>query len=575
MKRKFVIPFACLLQIFVFMIFIAAAEPSRSDEAGETSMVPQTSANEEAGIPMLVVTPREIDLGTIRPGEGAKAVITLKNEGSGVLTWSARGFENWMLIEDQDISGSMERNPEEVMIHVSFLESISGPDSAAQNRGFSPVQYSLEMSGKRLIGRKDIPAGSYRQAVRFSSLSGSKTVLVSFKIDTQVREPQIAVTPTHIDFGVIPSGQQLVKRIKVTNPGSGTLKWRMRSDAGMIMDESVLPHRGRYVSFSNEEVIGRGYYIAPPAIKAYLYITGRWIEEEGFPVAVIPASGVMKYHFIGNGLSLFLWKAPDAGNVAVYLDDALIGQYDCHAERKESSEIIVAENLPDPSSHTMLLSFGPGRTLVEGVRIYGPEIKVGRPGWISALPDSGDITKQISFVNIRMDTRGLPPGMYMEPVYFTSNGGDSIVEVSVELNDDNSKKEIDIYRFVRGRNYLFSANPRAEAKRIAEYGYQKQGIAFRLFPAGTPGTTPFYRWYNAQRGCHFYAYEGKAKTMNLTGYALEGEIGNIATSKLTGTKELYRWYYPSKGCHFYTTDPRGENASKKGYKFDGIAGYVH
>ena len=572
MKRKFVILFVCLLQIVVFAILASAADPSPAGEA-ETSTVPQTPVNEEAG-PLFVVAPREIDLGNIRPGEGTKAIITLKNEGSGKLTWSARGFENWTLIEDQDISGSLEKSPKEIVIHVSFLESVSGLDTAAQNRGFSPVQYSLEMDGKRLIGRKDIPAGDYRQAVRFSSPAGNKTVLVSFKIDTQVREPQIVITPTRIDFGVIPSGQQLVRRIRMTNTGSGTLKWRMRSDVGMIMDESLLPRRGRYVSFSNDEVKGRGYYVASPAIKDYLEIAGRWTEEEGFPVAVFPASGVMKYRFKGSGLSLFLWKAPDAGNVNVYLDDALIGQYDCHAERKESSEIIVAGNFPDASSHTMLLSFGPGRTLIEGVRIYGPEIKSGRPGWISTLPDSGDITKQISFVNIRMDTRGLSPGMYMEPVYFTSNGGDSIVEVSVEINDDNKKKVIDIYRFLRAGNYLFSANPRAEAKRISEYGYQKQGIAFRLFPAGTPGTTPFYRWYNAKRGCHFYAYEGKAKTMNLTGYALEGELGNIATSKLTGTKELYRWYYPSKGCYFFTTDPRGEDALKKGYKFDGIAGYV-
>jgi hypothetical protein len=482
------------------------------------------------------------------------------------------GLSGWTIIEDQDISGSLEKKQKEIQIHVSFLESVSGLDLIPQGRHLYPVQFSMETDSKRLIGRKDIEAGGYRETIHLTSPSGSKTVFVDFKIDPQVREPQISVAPARFDFGIVPSGQQVEKKIRISNLGNGVLKWRIRDDAGSLMDESLLPRRGRYISFCNEDVKGRGFYIVPASIKDSLEISGRWMEEEGFPLQT-QTSGAIKFRFMGYGLSLFIWKGPDAGLMSIYIDDALLGQYDCNADRKMPVEIVVAENLPD-GPHTILLTFGQGRLDIEGVRIYGPHIKTGVSGWVIAFPDSGEISKQIDFVNIRMDTKGIAPGMYMEPVYITSNGGDFIIEVSVEINNDKLFKEIDIYRFARGKNYLFSANPQAEAKRLREYGYQKQGIAFRLFPKGTPGTTPFYRWYNVRLGCHFYAYEGKAKMMNLNGYIMEGEIGNIATSKLTGTRELYRWYHPSRRCYFFTTDPKGEDIAKKGYRFDGIAGYV-
>jgi hypothetical protein len=551
----------------------ASAEQSTKLIQGEGSLkhAPEFEMNGDEK-PAFIVSPEEIHFGAIHPGEGVKGIILLRNEGLGELKWSAAGLSGWTIIENQDISGSLENKPKEIRIHVSFLESVSGLDLIPQGRHLYPVQFSIETGDKRFVGRKDMEAGDYRESIQLTSPSGSKTVFVDFKIDPQVREPQISVAPTRLDFGIIPSGQQFEKKIRISNLGNGILKWRIRDDAGSVMDESLMPRRGRYISFCNEDVKGRGFYIVPVGMKDSLEISGRWLEEDGFPLQT-PTSGTMKFRFTGYGFSLFIWRGPDAGLMSIYVDDAILGQYECKADRKVSAEIVVAENMVD-GPHTVMLTFGQGRLTIEGVRIYGPHVKTGKTGWMTVVPDSGEISKQVNFVNIRMDTKGIGPGVYTEPVCLTSNGGDSIIEVSVEINNDKLSKEIDIYRFIKGRNYLFSANPQAEAKRLHEYGYRKQGIAFRLFPKGTPGTTPFYRWYNARLGCHFYAYEGKAKMMNLSGYTMEGEIGNIATSKLTGTKELYRWYHPSKRCYFFTTDPKGEDVAKKGYKFDGIAGYV-
>jgi hypothetical protein len=110
--------------------------------------------------------------------------------------------------------------------------------------------------------------------------------------------------------------------------------------------------------------------------------------------------------------------------------------------------------------------------------------------------------------------------------------------------------------------------------RLQTGAYRKEGIAFRLFAPGTPGTTEFYRWYSTKKDDHYYSYDLNGGAKSIKGYVFEGSIGNIGTSKLTNTRELYRWYNPATGRHFYTTDQKGDNFAEKGYKFDGIAGYV-
>ena len=166
------------------------------------------------------------------------------------------------------------------------------------------------------------------------------------------------------------------------------------------------------------------------------------------------------------------------------------------------------------------------------------------------------------------------PGYYMDDIVFNTNGGEAIVEVFAEVLPDNLSKAVDIYRYYNGEDYLFTADPQSETRRLAQNNYVKEGIAFRLFKPDTPGTTSFYRWYNPQRKSHFYHYDSNGGKKDLSGYIFEGSIGNIATSRLTNTRELYRWYNSKTGHYFYSTDLQGGKINKKAYRFDGIAGYV-
>jgi len=173
-----------------------------------------------------------------------------------------------------------------------------------------------------------------------------------------------------------------------------------------------------------------------------------------------------------------------------------------------------------------------------------------------------------------VNTKHLDRGYYGENIVFDSNGGEVAVEVSLEVSEDHIPKIVDIYRYSSGSDYIFTANPKVEAGLLNAGGYRKQGIAYRLFSPGTPGTTPFYRWYSDAKKDHFYSHDPRGEGKSLQEYVYEGTIGNIATSRLKSTRELYRWYNPSTGGHFYSTDPGGEAIIKKGYRFDGIAGYV-
>ena len=257
----------------------------------------------------------------------------------------------------------------------------------------------------------------------------------------------------------------------------------------------------------------------------------------------------------------------------VYIDNKFMNMDDCYAEQKESVEFPIADGLPD-GPHILTLVNSDGRVTIEGVKIYKRNIMKGTPGWIKVLPNTGMTTRETDYVNIVINAQQLNPGYYSENIAISSDGGEAVVEVSLEVSVDNVPRILDVYRYAKGFHYLYTTNPKAETERLRVGGYKKQGIAFRLFSRGTPGTTEFYRWYNLQKEDYFYSYERSGGGKSLKGYSFEGTIGNIATSRLTNTRELYRWFNPSTGCHFYTTDPKGGGGTKKGYGFEGIAGYV-
>jgi len=300
-------------------------------------------------------------------------------------------------------------------------------------------------------------------------------------------------------------------------------------------------------------------------------ISGGWSEEGGYPVS-LPGLSSLKYRFSGTGVSVHGWKSPGAGTLSVYLDNRIVEAPEGLSEGAERFMTAGVRDLVE-GPHELTLIIRNGTLKIEGLTLYGQRARRGPPGWMDIFPDSGVTTRETDFVNVVLRTQNLPPGLYQDEVLVRSNGGDKTIDVSVDVVTDNLLRIIDVYRYMRDRDCLFTVNPAAEARRLASGGYEKQGIAFRLFSAGTPGTTEFLRWFNPRTLDHVYTV-GRTAGKSPEGYALEGPIGNIATSRLNNTRPLYRWRHTRSGHHFYTTDQGGEGRARRGFRFEGIVGYV-
>jgi len=533
---------------------------------------PVQGAKGNGARPVLTVTPKEIDFGAIGPAEGAKGVFVIKNAGSRTVEWSLNGPEGWSFMETEKLSGSLRSKPQNLKVHISSLrEEFS--DSANKVKNSYPVQMTFEINQHFVSYQKHLMSGAHREMLKLVSNGGAINIFVRFKLVSAESEPLIHVEPTRMDFGVVKPGDQVSRRVKVTNRGRNTLKWlaTIEHDAKTGVPAAEF---GRYISFLNEELVGNGVYMPPLLLKDAMELSGKWSEQNGYPSS--DKSGhVLRFRFLGTGISVFFSTEIDGGDLIAYVDENVKNHQDCQADPKERTEcMIIAEGLVY-GPHTLTVSGSKeNRVTIEGVRTYGKDVLKGTPGWISIFPDSGTTNRETDFVNIAVNTQQFHPGYYGERILFESNGGQPVIEVSLEVSEEGVYKILDIYRYVNSADYLFSSSTTEDAKMIQNRGYRKQGIAFRLFSPGTPGTTAFYRWYHPGKKIHFYSYDRQGEGKSLKGYSFEGTIGHIGTSRLTNTRALYRWFNPVTQGYFYTTDPNGEDHLKKGYRFDGIAGYV-
>ena len=522
--------------------------------------------------PVLAITPREVDVGTISPGEVVTGVFTFKNMGSGVLYWSTTGPEGWRKLENQKLSNIQEDDTDSLHFEIRLPVDGEQLKSYKYKTALYNTEIQLEVGRGKLICQKDLHLGIHKEAIKITSTGGSRTIYITFKIVATQESPMINFNPARLDMGCVIPGKTVSKKIMLTNKGKERLVWAVVARKPKRNENTSIFKKERYISFLNEEVRESGDYSVPGHLRDSVELYGKWTENDGYPFSVGGGNSI-KYRFNGTGISLNMANQSEEGSLAIYLDENMLNSHNWSASKKEKGELVLAEGLAD-SPHVLTVVNKEGNLKIEGVKISGKDIIRGPSGWMTVLPNSGTTTSQTNYLNVILNTGQLAPGYYGDNIVFKTNGGDEIVEVYVEVIPDNVSRVIDIYRYSKGLDYLFTANPQMETKRFSQNAYVKEGIAFRLFVPETPGTRSFYRWYNPQKKDHFYHHDSRGGGKNLQGYVFEGTIGNIATSKMTNTRELYRWVNTSTGNHFYSTDPKGEKVVKKRYRFEGIAGYV-
>lgn len=515
--------------------------------------------------PVLLVSPREVDLGSIGQSEHARSDYALKNVGSGKLYWWTGGLEGWRQTGRRNLEGTIDSDTRDLSL---FVETeIGKEESTSMRQGVYPVTVKIGQGNEYVSFRKELPLGRYRERFVITSNGGTRHLFFTFAVTEALSRPRLEFRPYGIDCGTIEAGKQVMKKVEIRNTGKDVLTWQARLQENRRMFQGKALVKGKYVSLFNGTMPETGAYEVPQHLKQHIEIQGIWYNSEGYPVSE-NTGDTLSIAFEGTGLALFAVKTEESGTFDITIDDKSSIAFDGKAEQRERGEFHIATKL-DEGAHSVTITNGEGRLELEGMRIYSNTLITGRKGWIRIFPDRGTTTGEVDYINVMINSKGLMPGSYSENILFYSDGGDGYVELALDIEDAKESTLIDIYRQSRGNDTLLTADPEPVE------GYRKEkAVAFRLFRKGTPGTTELYGWYNPHTGDHFYSSDKSGGRKDLTGYDFEGSIGNIATLKLSGTRELFRWFNPDRGTHYYTTDPKGEGRTDDGYTYDGITGYV-
>ncbi len=533
---------------------------------GLISNIAIVDVEEDVADPVLMVSPREVEFGTIGPGETSKSLVSLKNVGGGDLIWLVYRMGDWISPYDDTLSGTAGMSARYLRI---FIESMT--DEGVSVNGLFPVRVRFETGQDSVSYEKLLSPGSYREELKLLSNGGERTIFLKFEVAEKGSRPSMDVRPLGIDFGSVEAGRKLMKRIELKNVGKDVLKWEAILQGKRKNFRGLAFEKGRYVSFENEAVSEKDSYSVPGHLSNALEISGKWSEERGYPYST-GEKDLLRYSFSGSGIVLFLWKDIYGGTLDVFVDSQMVGEIDCVSEKRERIEFPVVETLEDGEPHVLVLAVRGGTVAVEGVRVYSSDLIDGSKGWMKISPERGTTTNEVDYITVMASSEDLPPGSYSENILFYSDEGVERVEVSLDVISNNMPDMINIYRYIKGTETLLS--PEIAQGDFPLERYQKGELAFSLFRRDTLGTTEFFQWHNPSRGTHFYSYSRSDEKHSLKGYVFDGTIGNIATLKLPQTRDLYRWFNPETGAYFYTTDTKGENHEKMGYKYDGVAGYV-
>ncbi|KQC09717.1 MAG: hypothetical protein APR62_13505 [Smithella sp. SDB] len=520
---------------------------------------------------IFTIIPQEINLGTITADESSKGIFTFKSISSDVVDWSTDGPSGWKRLENRKLSGTLRNDFSFIQVGVRLLPRET---EDKQKSTSTYVEMKIESGSENLICRKEFQVGTHKATMDINSSDGQRTIIVTFTIRYIQENPLINLNPLRLDMGNVLQGKTVSKKIILSNSGNEMLTWSVAIKKHAKEDFPDDFHQGKYISFVNEEVRGSGVYNVPANLKEKIELMGQWKESNGYPTGA-EGENFIKVNFSGTGIVLYLATyQEDEVNMAMSIDKSPVDNVNLLEDlEKSKGELLIAEDLAD-GPHVFTIASKNSCLVFEGVKILGGNTVYFPEGSIRIVPNSGATTRQTNYITVSFNAGQTDPGYYVDDIVFDTNSGEALVEVFVEVLPETVSKIVDIYRYYNGTDYMFTADPQAEAKRLIQNRYVKEGIAFRLFKPEVPGTVSFYRWYNPQKKSHFYHYDSNGGGKDLRGYVFEGTMGNIATSKLTNTRELYRWYNLKTGHYFYSTDLQGGKIDKKIYKFDGIAGYV-
>jgi len=251
-------------------VFIAG-RPGLAEIRREKGAVSSNAAvvvvEEDPLIPVLLISSHEVDFGTIGPGEVSKGDISLKNVGGGDLVWQTHEIEGWTSPGETVLSGTAGRSGRRLRISVES-------NGEAFSEGLFAVRIRLEAEHNSVFYEKFLSVGTYREELRLNFNGGERSVFLKFTVAGQASRANMDIYPLGMDFGSVAAEGTLMKKIELRNLGKNVLKWDALLQGNRRMFRGVVPERGRYVSFANETLAGKGRYRVPERLKGEVAISG-------------------------------------------------------------------------------------------------------------------------------------------------------------------------------------------------------------------------------------------------------------------------------------------------------------
>ena len=312
---------------------------------------------------VLAVNPPALDFGAMNPNATKTLQETINNTGGQPLTWK--------------------------------LDTASLPGWLSVDTSAGTVQPGKQQTINVTAATTNLSAGPYSATLNVTSNGGNSSVQVSLTVNTVTQPPQIAVSPSPLDFGAIDPGTSKTLTETVSNSGGLPLSWKL--------DTTSLPGWLSVDTSTGTIQAGNQQPIKVTANASNL--------SSG------PYSATL--NFTSNG-----------GNTSV--------------------PVTLTVNTPlVPPPHLVVgppLDFGaidPGtsKTLPETVSNSGGQPlhwnldTTSLPGWLSVDTNTGTVQPggQQTF-NVTVNTSNLKAGPYSTTLNFTSDGGNGQVAISVTVN---------------------------------------------------------------------------------------------------------------------------------------------
>jgi len=288
--------------------------------------------------------------------------------------------------------------------------------------------------------------------------------------------PQLAVTPTSLSYG----STSTTNTLYISNDGTGTLTWSIYDDQSWI---TLSPITGSTTTETDQVTVTVNRNGLAPSINygtitinsnagtAYISVSMTVASEEP-ELSVNPTllafgenETSLSFDITNTGFSTLTWNiyddqswitvSPISGSTTTETDQVTVTVNRSGLNPADYSGTITINSNdgtayisvsmtvagePELSVNPTLLAFGESETSLNfditntGTGTLTWSVSDSR-NWISVSPTSGSTTTETDQVTVTVDRSGLDPGDYYGTVTVSSNAGDAIVSVSMEVAD--------------------------------------------------------------------------------------------------------------------------------------------